>query len=153
MTTRTLRRTGLLFTIILVLSMAWLSRHSLLTKPSIFSIGESISQTLGLPVMAAKRPDLLLVVSHGRFSEDNNPQGMPFILGQIYNPTEVSLRSPTINIIIVDKDETVLSRQQFSPTDWLATGPLVPAQQLIDFEIQLRETPATSWGYRIQLAD
>lgn len=153
MTTRSLRRTGLLFTVILVLGMAWLSRHSLLTQPSVFSVSQSISQTLGLPVMAAKRPDLLRVVSHGRFSEDNNPQGMPFILGQIYNPTEVSLHNPTINVIIVDKDESVLSRQQFSPTEWLATGPLLGAQHLSDFEIQLQETPAIGWGYRIQLAD
>ena len=130
--------------------MAWLGRHSLLVQPSIFSATQHIASFLGLPAPAAQRPDLLHVVSHGRFSDYNN---QPLILGQIYNPNPVALQSPTINIIVVDKDNHVISQQTFSSQQWSASNQLIASQNLMDFHIELSAINQSSWGYRIQLSD
>lgn len=151
--TQRLRRIGLVFSLLLVLSTLWLSRHSLLAQPAIFKASHSITHLLGLPTLAAQRPELLHIVSHGRFSNQDNNSELPFILGQLYNPTLTSLQTPSIKLVLVDKDNNVISSQQFSPAEWQARTPLMASHALMDFQIQLQNAPAASWGYRIQLAD
>lgn len=147
-----LRRIGLLFTALLVIGMLWLSRHSWLAQPAFFNASHTVTHLLGLPTLAAQRPELLHIVSHGRFSaESEDNSDLPFILGQLYNPTETSLQTPDIKLVIVDKDNNVIATQQSSPADWQARTPLLASQTLMDFQIQLRQIPTVSWGYRIQL--
>lgn len=133
--------------------MLWLSRHSLLAQAAIFNASHSVTHLLGLPTLAAQRPELLHIVSHGRFSTEDNDGDLPFILGQLYNPTPTSLQTPNIKLVIVNKDNNVIASHQYSPTQWQARTPLIASQTLMDFQIQLQQTPAASWGYRIQLSD
>lgn len=146
-----LRRGGLFFTAILVVSMAWLGRHSLLTQPSIFQASKAIAGFFRLPTPAAQRPELLHIVSHSRFGADNGNQ--PLILGQIYNPQPVALARPTINVIVVDKDNHAIGQHRFSAQQWQSTGHLIDSQSLIEFQLELPAINISSWGYRLQLSD